>query len=164
MAKYIRTNLPALRFNNGRLSQKAVSEATGIGQKTLSALETGASKGIEFNTLIKLCTFFDCTPSEILAIEVAEDEDKQELPASAEARRQAKLLIAQGLQKAISLPAATPEEVWAKFDAVRLRIQNELEKQSSSESSSSESSSSESSSSESTSLELGINKQPRKRA
>jgi len=129
MSKHIRTNLPALRFNNGRLSQKAVSEATGIGQKTLSALETGASKGIEFNTLVKLCTFFDCTPSDLFTIEQETDEDVQEEPASDEARRQAKLLIAQGLEAAIALPPATPEEIWTKFDKVRLRIQAELEKQ-----------------------------------
>ena len=64
MSKYIRTNLSYLRFSRGRLSQKAVSKSTGIGQKTLSALETGASKGIEFNTLLKLCMFFECSPSQ----------------------------------------------------------------------------------------------------
>lgn len=153
MNKYIRTNLPALRFNNGRLSQKAVSEATGIGQKTISALETGTSKGIEFNTLVKLCTFFDCTPSDLLTIEQEIQEDILEEPASPEARRQAKLLIAQGLEAgleaALALPPATAEEIWTKFDAVRLRIQDELEKQASLEQSS---------------LQPGANKQPRKRA
>ncbi|MBP9092733.1 helix-turn-helix transcriptional regulator [bacterium] len=149
MNKYIRTNLPALRFNNGRLSQKAVSEATGIGQKTLSALETGTSKGIEFNTLVKLCTFFDCTPSDLLTIEQEIQEDILEEPASPEARRQAKLLIAQGLEAALALPPATAEEIWTKFDAVRLRIQDELEKQASLEQAS---------------LQPGANKQPRKRA
>lgn len=55
-------------------------------------------------------------------------EDIQEEPASPEARRQAKLLIEQGFEAARLLPPATPKEIWTKFDAVRLRIQDELEK------------------------------------
>ena len=120
MNKIIRTNLSFLRFSHGRLSQKTVSEATGIGQKTLSALETGASKGIEFNTLLKLCTFFSCSPGELLLIE----EEPQDIPVSDESRQKAKLLVAQGLQAAMQAPPATPEQVWAEFDAVRARMQS----------------------------------------
>lgn len=120
MNKILRTNLSFLRFSQGRLSQKAVSEATGIGQKTLSALETGASKGIEFNTLLKLCTFFNCSPGELLIIE----EETLEIPVSDESRQKAKLLVAQGLQAAMKAPTATPEQVWAEFDAVRARMQS----------------------------------------
>jgi len=124
MNKYIRTNLAYLRFNQGQLSQKAVSKATGIGQKTLSALETGASKGIEFNTLLKLCTFFNCGPSELLVIE----EEPQEMPVSDESRQKAKLLVARGLQAAVQAPPATPQQVWAEFDAVRMRMQAAAER------------------------------------
>jgi putative transcriptional regulator len=122
--KYIRTNLSYLRFSQGRLSQKAVSDATGIGQKTLSALETGASKGIEFNTLLKLCTFFDCSPSEFLIIE----EEQQEMPPSDQSRQKAKLLVARGLQAAMKAPSATPEQIWAEFDAVRAKMQQAAER------------------------------------
>ncbi|MBI4532692.1 MAG: helix-turn-helix transcriptional regulator [Candidatus Melainabacteria bacterium] len=124
MSKYIKTNLSYLRFSQGRLSQKTVSEATGIGQKTLSALETGASKGIEFNTLLRLCTFFNCSPSELLLIE----EDPQEVPVSDESRQKAKLLVARGLHTAMQAPAAPPEQVWAEFDAVRARMQEAAER------------------------------------
>lgn len=119
MPKQLRTNLAYLRFINGRLSQKAVSEATGIGQKTLSALETGASKGIEFNTLIKLCSFFSCTPSDLLVIE----EEIEDLPVSHQSRIKAKQLVARGLQATMEAPAADPEQVWAEFDNVRSRMQ-----------------------------------------
>ena len=74
MSKQLRTNLAYLRFINGKLTQKDVSEATGIGQKTISSLETGASKGIEFNTLVKLCTFFNCTPGDLLMLEDEVDD------------------------------------------------------------------------------------------
>jgi DNA-binding Xre family transcriptional regulator len=124
MRKYIRTNLSYLRFSQGRLSQKTVSEATGIGQKTLSALETGASKGIEFNTLLKLCTFFNCTPSELLLIE----EEPEEMVVSDESRQKAKLLVARGLQAAMQAAPTTPEQVWAEFDAVRARMQEAAER------------------------------------
>jgi len=123
MDKHIRTNLSYLRFSLGRLSQKAVSDATGIGQKTLSALETGASQGIEFNTLLKLCIFFNCSPSELLVIE----DEPQEAPVSDESRQKAKLLVAEGLKAAMQAPPATPEQVWAEFDAARARVQQAAE-------------------------------------
>lgn len=123
MSKTIKTNLSYLRFKQGKVSQKAVSDATGIGQKTLSALETGASKGIEFNTLLKLCLYFNCSPSDLLIIE---DEITEEMRVSDESRRKAKDLVARGLLAAMEAPVS-PEKVWAEFDAVRTRIQNEAE-------------------------------------
>jgi len=123
MNKIIKTNLSFLRFSHGRLSQKAVSEATGIGQKTLSALETGASKGIEFNTLLKLCSFFNCGPGDLLLLE----DEPENITVSDESRQKAKLLVAQGLQAAMQSQNATPEEIWAEFDAVRVRMQSAAE-------------------------------------
>ena len=82
MSKYIRTNLANLRFARGRLSQRDISQAIGIGQKTLECVgNRGASKGIESrNTLIKLCTFFKCSPSDFLIIE---DEPEDISPSKA---------------------------------------------------------------------------------
>lgn len=119
MTKYIRTNLPLLRFAHGRISQKTVSEATGIGQKTISALETGASKGIEFNTLLKLCVFFNCTPSELLVIE----EELPSQPISNKSRKKAKDIVARGLSAALQAKKTTPEQVWAEFDAIQTKLQ-----------------------------------------
>ncbi len=124
MPKRIKANLAYLRFINGRLSQKVVSEATGIGQKTLSALETGASKGIEFNTLVKLCIFFRCTPSELLIIE----EEPDEKPISDESREKARQLVARGLQAAMMAQPVDPEQIWEEFDKVRGKIQDAAER------------------------------------
>jgi len=124
MSKSIRTNLSYLRFSRGRLTQRAVSEATGVGQKTLSALETGASKGIEFNTLLRLCTFFHCEPGDLLVME----EEHQDEPASEEARRKAKDLVADGLRKVLKAPESTQQQVWDEFDAVRARMQTSAQR------------------------------------
>jgi DNA-binding Xre family transcriptional regulator len=125
MSKFIKSNLATLRFNKGRLSQKQVSEATGIGQKTLSALETGSSKGIEFNTLLRLCEFFDCSPNDLLLIE---EESIEYINVSEESRTKAKNLVALGLQAAMQNMNTDPEMVWAQFDAVRARMQQSAEK------------------------------------
>jgi DNA-binding Xre family transcriptional regulator len=122
MAPQLKINLAYLRFINGRLTQKAVSESTGISQKTLSALETGASKGIEFNAVVKLCAFFRCTPNDLFIIE----EDAAEQSPSAEARQKARHLVARGLQSALGEPPPDPEKIWDEFDAVRVRIQNDV--------------------------------------
>jgi DNA-binding Xre family transcriptional regulator len=118
MPKQIKTSLAYLRFVR-RMSQKAVSEATGVGQKTLSALETGVSKGIEFNTMLRLCEFFKCTPGDLFVIE----EESEYIPVSDKARRVAEDLVSRGLQAAMLAPPADPDKVWADFDAVRVRVQ-----------------------------------------
>lgn len=65
----IRTNLALLRTGRGKITQSKLAAATGIGQKTLSLLESGRTSGIDFNTLVRLCDYFDCTPNEILIVE-----------------------------------------------------------------------------------------------
>ena len=117
--KHIETNLSYLRALR-KLTQREVAQATGIGQKTLSSLETGVSQGIEFNTLVKLCTFFMCTPSDILLLE----EEPEIEPPSIEALNQADALIARGLQAAMKSPSQTPKDIWAEFDIVREQLRN----------------------------------------
>ena len=124
MSKQLRTNLAYLRFINGKLSQKDVSEATGIGQKTISSLERGASKGIEFKTLIKLCAFFNCSPNDLLIIE----DEADDVPVSEKSRKKAKELVARGLKASMEAPAVDPEKIWKEFDDVRARLQKDAEK------------------------------------
>jgi len=124
MTKIIRTNLAYLRLVRGKLTQRAIADATGIGQKTLSALETGTSKGIEFSTLAKLCTFLQCTPSDLL---VLEDEPEKEV-ATKEALTKADELIKRGLQKAMESQPKTTKQVWDEFDQMRSRLQSAAEK------------------------------------
>lgn len=122
--KQIKPNIAYLRALRGRLSQKAVSDATGIGPKTISALETGASKGIEFATLAKLCAFFHCTPNDILILEDVPDET----PPTDAALSKAKTLIAESFEEAIRQPERSPAQIWAEFDRVRARLQDAVEK------------------------------------
>ena len=126
MNKAIRTNLAFLRFSHGRISQRAVSEATGIGQKTLSSLETGSSKGIEFKTLLKLCAFFNCTPGEFLLIADEMDDVPEEVIITEPTLARAKELVAQGLQAALQSPPRSADEIWSAFDAIRAKIQSNV--------------------------------------
>jgi DNA-binding Xre family transcriptional regulator len=125
MSKQIKVNLAFMRALRGKLTQTAISEATGIGQKTLSALETGASKGIEFGTLAKLCAYLHCTPNDLLVLEEIPDLE----PPTAAAMKKAEELIARGLQKAMESPKKTPEEIWAEFDALRAKMQSSVQNQ-----------------------------------
>lgn len=125
MARYIKPNLAVLRALRGNISQERVSRATGITQKQLSALETGNSKGIQFSTLLKLCTFLECTPNDLLVIE---DEYEEFEPLTLEEQMRAEQLVAQGLKEALSAPAQTSEEIWSEFYAVRERLQAACER------------------------------------
>jgi len=118
-----RFNLALLRATHGRLTQREVSLATGLSQKTLSALETGSSKGIEFSTLVKLCQFLKCAPNDLLILE----DVIEEIQPSDESRAKAKEIISRGLEKAIAAPKKTPDEIWAEFDALRIKIQAPLQ-------------------------------------
>lgn len=71
MNQRVRINLAYLRVLRRKVSQTEISQATGISQSTLSILESGRTNSIDFNTLVKLCDFFDCTPNDILIIESA---------------------------------------------------------------------------------------------
>lgn len=46
-----------------------ISEATGISRTTLCALNWDKGKGVQFNTLDKLCQYFNCNISDLLVYE-----------------------------------------------------------------------------------------------
>jgi putative transcriptional regulator len=117
--KQVRFNLALMRATRGKLTQREVSLATGLSQKTLSALETGSSKGIEFSTLAKLCRFLKCAPNDLLILE----DEIEDIPPSKESLAKAKEIIGRGLERAMSAPKKTPEEIWADFDTLRTKIQ-----------------------------------------
>lgn len=119
MNKYIRFNLALVRALRGKLTQRDIAQATGLSQKTLSALETGASKGIDFATLAKLCDFLRCTPNDLLIVE----EEIEDLQPSADSMAKAEEIIARGLKKAMQAPEQTPEEIWAEFELLRKKMQ-----------------------------------------
>ena len=116
--KQVRFNLALMRAMRGKLAQREVSLATGLSQKTLSALETGASKGVEFATLAKLCQFLKCAPNDLLILE----DEIEDVPPSKASVSRAKEIIGKGLQSAMDAPKKTPEEIWTDFDALRNKI------------------------------------------
>lgn len=65
------------------LKIRDVSEATGVSRTTLTALNYNQGKGVQFETLDKICTFLDISPGELFshfpfefkAIEVLQTEE-----------------------------------------------------------------------------------------
>jgi DNA-binding Xre family transcriptional regulator len=115
----VKPQLARLRAIHGQISQSELSKKTGITQKQLNALEAGKTKGITFETLIKLCTFFACTPNELLQLE--EETEVESFP-TAEELSLADKIISHGLNQAMISPKRSIQEIWAEFDIVRAKI------------------------------------------
>lgn len=45
---------------------KELAEYIGITEQNLSIIKLGKAKGVRFETLAKICDFFDCQPGELL--------------------------------------------------------------------------------------------------
>lgn len=109
MPAMIRPQLARLRAGFGKLTQSELAKRTGITQKQISALETGKTKGIEFETLAKLCDFFGCTPADLLAVEY-----EIESPLTPEELAKARVIVERTLARAKAEPLS-PEEAKAQF-------------------------------------------------
>lgn len=112
-----------MRLIRGKLTQRDVALGTGLSQKTLSALETGASQGVEFGTIAKLCDYLKCTPNDLF---VLESETAYATPSS-NSLKKADEIIARGLKRAMQEPEQTPEEIWREFDALRERMRTQAQ-------------------------------------
>lgn len=113
MSSRVKLELAVLRAKRGRITQSELSRLTGITQKQLSALERGETSKIDFVTLEKLCTFFQCTPNDLITLEK---------PSESEELAEADRLIELGLSRAIEARKKSPEDIWARFDAVRAKL------------------------------------------
>jgi putative transcriptional regulator len=49
-----------------RITAKAICQVTGITEKTLSRLINNETARVDFETLERLCEYFDCQPGDIL--------------------------------------------------------------------------------------------------
>jgi DNA-binding Xre family transcriptional regulator len=62
----------AINFKNLISKEKTsiteISQYTGISRSTLTLLNNGTSKGIQFETLDKICTFLNCKPNDLIKI------------------------------------------------------------------------------------------------
>ena len=119
MKLQVKSQLAVLRAKHGKISQSELSRQTGITQKQLSALETGKTKGITFETLAKLCLFFSCTPNELLQLE---EIPKIETSPTEEELFLADKIISRGLSRAMNSPQKSASEIWTEFDTVRAKL------------------------------------------
>jgi putative transcriptional regulator len=60
-----------------RLSQRTLAAMAGVRPDTVSELERGISKGIQFETLARLCAALDCTPGELFELRLDAIDDHQ---------------------------------------------------------------------------------------
>lgn len=76
--EYFLTQYNAKRIRQGekRLTLRQLARETGISTSTLVALTTGKAKGIQFDTLSTLCSYFNCLPSDLLRY--TPDEEPEE--------------------------------------------------------------------------------------
>lgn len=58
-------NLERIRAGEDPITIRALSAATGLATSTIAALTSGRAKGVEFETLDKLCSFFGIEPGEL---------------------------------------------------------------------------------------------------
>ncbi len=66
-----------------RTTAKAIWQATGITERTLSRLINNETTGVDFDTLERLCEYFNCQTGDILiwlpgSIEAKEEADPRE--------------------------------------------------------------------------------------
>jgi putative transcriptional regulator len=74
----IQLRLAVLRRHR-RLSQRALAAIAGVRPDTISELERGVSKGIQFETLARLCAALNCAPGEIFELR-SDALDQHEIP------------------------------------------------------------------------------------
>lgn len=53
-----------------KMRAKDLAERVGITEANLSLLRTGKVKGVRFETLAKICEALECTPADLLEVEV----------------------------------------------------------------------------------------------
>ncbi|MFB2973289.1 helix-turn-helix domain-containing protein [Aerosakkonema sp. BLCC-F183] len=121
----VKTQLAELRAKYGNLSYEEIAAYTEIDRQQLSALENNEASSIEFVTLAKLCSFFKCTPNDLLIVNY-EEQEIEPTPPTAEALLKAREIIKEGFALADTAPPRPAQEIWAEFEAVRSKVATEI--------------------------------------
>lgn len=70
----LRNNLRILMAKNGIRTMVELEEKTGVSRQVLDRLDKGKSKRLDFDTVVKLCSFFECNVGELLYIDSEKGE------------------------------------------------------------------------------------------
>ncbi|NRD80329.1 helix-turn-helix transcriptional regulator [Bacillus sp. BRMEA1] len=62
----LRTNLRILMAKKGVRTMVELEEKTGVSRQVLDRLDKGKSKRLDFETVVKLCNFFECEVGDLL--------------------------------------------------------------------------------------------------
>lgn len=71
----LKNNLRILMAKQGIRTMVELEEKSGVSRQVLDRLDKGKSKRLDFDTVIKLCTLFNCDVGELLYVEEEERED-----------------------------------------------------------------------------------------
>lgn len=69
MAKVLKNNLRILMAKNGIRSMVELERLSGVSRQVLDRLDKDKSKRLDFETVVKLCDLFNCTPGDLLYLE-----------------------------------------------------------------------------------------------
>jgi putative transcriptional regulator len=64
------------------LRQVDIADAAGISQSVISALLAGRSTRIDFNTIDKLCAYFQCTPGDLFILDKTSSTQQEQVSPS----------------------------------------------------------------------------------
>jgi putative transcriptional regulator len=71
----LKNNLRILMAKQGIRTMVELEEKSGVSRQVLDRLDKGKSKRLDFDTVIKLCTLFNCDVGELLYVEEEQRED-----------------------------------------------------------------------------------------
>jgi len=67
--KVLKNNLRLLMAKNGIRSMVELESKSGVSRQVLDRLDKNKTKRLDFETVVKLCTLFDCEPGDLLYID-----------------------------------------------------------------------------------------------
>lgn len=72
MAKVLKNNLRILMAKKGVRTMVELEEKAGVSRQVLDRFEKDKSKRLDFETVVKLCNFFECEVGDLLYLEEEE--------------------------------------------------------------------------------------------
>lgn len=73
MAKVLKNNLRILMAKHGIRSMVELERLSGVSRQVLDRLDKDKSKRLDFETVVKLCDLFNCTPGDLFYLDKGEN-------------------------------------------------------------------------------------------